>query len=416
MTRTQQLLVCVRAWRGFAQESRRNDPAAYTAEGILSPGTVAGGVVREALACEAADAQVYETTGAPLGEVAPSIAAERSVRLRLTYPPELFHRNVESLTAQERPRLCAPPDFYIVEGDYLRSDGQPPPDAVRDYLAAVGIWGVLCAVADHSTPADGPDRLVFFTQPKIVVAGSYAFDSIRGLARKAGSLDMLQLVSATPHGAEAKQIVKACLAKYLERTPETERLDALMGRWEQFVQSVEADYALFVSGFSMEQLKDEVQETASAMMARMSAALGSVETKLLAMPVSLAIVGSQMRPERAAWPGNLAVLAGVTMVFVFFVMALRVCHDDLAVAIGETRAMRKRLCDKAPMAVAVSASSGFGQVEARYSRDVRMLAVVAVVGVVCLVWTVVLYANADGPMIDFLVGGILQHVYGIQGQ
>ena len=233
-----------------------------------------------------------------------------------------FAFSLDDLLKGSQRRQCVPEKFYLAdvgflyEGDYVNA----PPE-VQSYIDAVTLVGLFSPpLADHLVPKGVP-KLIFFHGEKIELLLNYTQGDLAGLK---GVADFAKdFIHTDAHVEQKKTIVKSILLE-MKKEAEADKftIGLVFSRFDEFSRRVSSSYQLYVSEFSFQKIKAEVEKSKFEALAKINKVFSEIQNQLLAVPVALVVVCGQMEAGNGFSLKNLFIIAGslVFAVFMFFLI------------------------------------------------------------------------------------------------
>ena len=222
----------------------------------------------------------------------------------------IFASCLEDLISAPSRQARVPKEFYLSDIDYHYKGGENAPDRiVQYYLDTARFIQEIAKVADHSV-LKGKLKAIFLHGQKIELSLGYTVNDLRPLD---GCQDFYaEFVNAQIHKEQKSSIIKSVLIEML-KTNELDRLTlpCLLKRFSEFVERVNANYQLYVSEFSFEKIRDQVEKEKLDFMLKLNKVFSEIQNQLLAIPVALILIGSQTAPTESISLHN---------IFIFFSM------------------------------------------------------------------------------------------------
>ena len=231
------------------------------------------------------------------------------------------------------PRLLGVvPVFTVRELKYTHVSGEPP-QAILNYLAAVKLWGLLKAMADHTT--EGAAFFIKAFDAKIEIRPEYCADDLTPLP----GLDEFEadFVGSSHHNDQKRNSVRTTLLEMFKGKAVIKLSDVLC-RWSDLAGGVRSSYALFTADFSVERLRIEVEEQNLDDMLRLNKTISDIQNQLLALPAALILAGAGVKAGQ--WSVNVPIFVGMS-VFVWMLFQLirnqRFSVDAIEQEIGQRK-------------------------------------------------------------------------------
>lgn len=298
---------------------------------------------------------------------------EHNIQIRLQPPQKESEFFAPSLgVLLERPVFMwsAPETFYIADLDYLHEEeGRETPETVVRYLAVLSLIELLEPVCDYREKGASSRRDIYIGTEKVVLPIEYSIEDLEPLA----ALDELAgLLSTDPHKDQKLVMMKAVLVDLLARVPERERFNYIIKHFDEIRQKFINSYDLFVSEFSFEKIRDEIEERKLEFTIRLNKVFSEIQNKLLAIPVALILVGGQMEKTGSVTLKNFLILLGA---FVFSVLMQMLIHNQRQTLKSLKEEIDRQRDSLRHRYVAVSAKfeGAFDQLGDRYSDQELLL-------------------------------------------
>lgn len=233
---------------------------------------------------------------------------------------EFFSKSLDDLLEAPSRLLNPPSKFYIADEDVLyEGDSEQAPEYIRDYLDTALFSSTLLSLADHPISSGSP-RAIFLHGEKLELYLAYKREDIKRLMGLQEFIN--EFVSAEIHKDQKVTIIKSVLLEMLKNN-EIDRitLPCLLKRFSEFIERVNANYQLYVSEFSFEKIKAQVESEKFEFTLKLNRVFSEIQNQLLAVPVALVLVGSQMKVTNGFSMVNSTIWCG-SIVFGFFMSLL----------------------------------------------------------------------------------------------
>jgi hypothetical protein len=231
-----------------------------------------------------------------------------------------FAFSVDDLLQSSQRRQAIPAKFYLADINFLYDgDYANAPQMVRSYIDAVTLVQLLSPLADHVIKKGIP-KLIFFHGEKFELFLEYAKQDLEGL--KGIDIFAKEFISTLAHIDQKKTIVKSILLEMKkEAGAEDFNVGFVMLRFEEYARRVSSSYQLYVSEFSFQKIKAEVEKSKFEALAKINKVFSEIQNQLLAVPVALIIACGQMEAASGFSLKNFFVMAG-SLVFALFMFFL----------------------------------------------------------------------------------------------
>lgn len=225
----------------------------------------------------------------------------------------VFAADLADLLAPSR-RLSIPQNFYLEDIDYLYiGDTEAAPERIKQYFDTVKLASALCEVADYVLePAES--KAIFLQGKKLEISLAYNTDDLCAL----NGLDafIAEFIEADIHKDQKATIIKKVLLDMLSNNSINRlTLPCIIRRFEEFVDRIKADYELYVSEFSFEKIRAQVEEEKFDKVIKVNKVLSDIQNQLLAVPVALFFAATQMTTTGEITIKNTFILIGYVIFF-----------------------------------------------------------------------------------------------------
>lgn len=233
----------------------------------------------------------------------------------------LFALDMDDLLRAPSRLLSPPRRFYLADIDYLFTERETNvPELVKGYLDASLFASTLNDISDHSLPL--VPKAIFLQGEKLELSLSYSSSDLIKLE----GLDQFisDFVKAEIHKEQKATIIKGVLIEML-KSNEIDRLtlSCLIKRFPEFLDRVNANYQLYVSEFSFEKIKEQVESEKFEFTLKLNKVFSDIQNQLLAVPIALVLVSSQMKMANGLSLLNMSIWCGVLVFGVFMSLLIR---------------------------------------------------------------------------------------------
>lgn len=194
-----------------------------------------------------------------------------------------------------------PQNYYIYALDKLNTD-EIQGEELSKYIQIMKFAHQLQSTKsfDHrEISTEGQVSLLFLNPKKrFDLSLMYDFNSIEIDAEsiKKHTLSISNMFSDSLHFEDKKILFKATLTDFLYLRSEHQKLEYLINHLSEFCKKFGDNYELFISEFSFENEIERVHQERREFTSRLNDLLSGIQTKLLAVPLSFLVSGSQMKP------------------------------------------------------------------------------------------------------------------------
>jgi hypothetical protein len=244
------------------------------------------------------------------------------MELEFTLPSEtnaLFAIDMDDLLRAPSRLLTPPERFYLADIDHVfKQGGGDHPDKVKSYINVSLFASTLNDISDHSLPL--VPKAIFLQGEKLELSLSYSSGDLKILEGLNEFID--NFVKADIHKDQKATIIKGALIEML-KSSEIDQLtmSCLIRRFTEFIERVNANYQLYVSEFSFEKIKEMVETEKFEFTLKLNKVFSEIQNQLLAVPLALVLVSSQMKIVSGLSFLNVSIWCGV-LIFGFFMSLL----------------------------------------------------------------------------------------------
>ncbi|WP_346836722.1 hypothetical protein [Microbulbifer sp. SAOS-129_SWC] len=221
-----------------------------------------------------------------------------------------IYESLDDLISVSSNKIQIPERFYLIDTNF-RHPHDPPVGPVKHYFDLVKFLRMLKERADHVNGfAEEVDALVFLHKCRfdlqIVYASGDLTDSLDGISIVLGEL------CGEEHFEQKNSILKEVLIGMLADRQEDDRLSFLIGNFGEFSRRFNENYQFFVSEFSFDTVRIEYEEKKREYLIKLNDVFATAQTRMLGVPVSLAVSAFKMSPLVGAatfWTNTLLLLS-----------------------------------------------------------------------------------------------------------
>ncbi len=303
-------------------------------------------------------------------------------------------------------KLECPRRFYIAELNYYHDREaevvSDTPDLVTGYLDALQLISILKGLAEHEYFAsDGNQHLVFLKGRKVTLVLDYDDESLRPLGELAVFKE--HFIDSKQHQEQKNTIIKTALIEVLEQKLSSSmyRLSDILNQFDLFVQKVIQGYELYVSEFSFKKVRHEVEKEKLEFIFKLNKVFSDIQNQLLAVPLALVLVGSQMEIEDTFSTKNLFIIAGVLAFTVFMDLLIRNQMNSLDAIADEVAHQWDKIAHE-HKAIANRFDDIYRKIRKRLKHQKRLVRAVDAVVSLAFIGSLALWASTGGLLDPFL--------------
>lgn len=211
-------------------------------------------------------------------------------------PPHSYFRSVDKLLESPSRRSAIPATFYIHDLKYFYKGAidESTPLIISQYHQAVRLMNALKSLADDTRTFGSTESLIFLHQTKLEITNTYGPSDLSDIPGLGDFED--EFSTTATHQKQKRTIIKNVLFDVFGNDKEV-LFGSIIGRFSQIFEKAEASYQLYVSEFSFEKIKEEVEREKLEFTTKLNKVFSDIQNQLLAIPVALILIGGQMKPQ-----------------------------------------------------------------------------------------------------------------------
>lgn len=193
-----------------------------------------------------------------------------------------------------KPNLFSVPENFLIINENVIYPCENISGRLKHYLDVNSLIKLISEYADHSINLTDKiiEELVFLHKTRLEIPIIFTSESL------GEGLDGISVFSAlfedNAHNDQKTSILKEVLYSLLSNIPKLERLEYLFIHFGEFSKRFTENYHLFVSEFSFDEVRKEYEESKRDYFIKLNDIFSSVQTKMLGIPISLALASFKM--------------------------------------------------------------------------------------------------------------------------
>ncbi|MCL1127946.1 hypothetical protein [Shewanella surugensis] len=193
-----------------------------------------------------------------------------------------------------KPNLLYPPESFIILQEGIVFPSGSIEGKLKHFFDISSFLHLLNDNADHSTKVTSKviDELVFLHKSRLDIPIILTTDSLNEALDGYSIVD--SLFKDDSHKEQKISIFKEVMYGLLINIPVKDRLNYLLLNFGEFSKRFNENYQLFVSEFSFDDVRKEYEENKRDYLTKLNDIFSSVQTKMLGIPISLAIASFKM--------------------------------------------------------------------------------------------------------------------------
>jgi hypothetical protein len=297
---------------------------------------------------------------------------ERSRQIEISAPSS-FHLSLDDMLKASARRSEPQARFYLADIGYLYEAGdKKAPDEVRLYFEAAKLFKIFKSVADYVNEFGAYKSLVFLQKTKLELAPDYEVKDLKEIS----GLDYFDanFVQDDIHKEQKSTIIKTVL---FEKFSDSSRITVadVIAKFGAILDNIKSNYELYVSEFSFQKVKEEVEKDKLEFTSKLNKVFSDIHSQLLAVPVSIILVGGQMESASHWSLKNVLIWVGALVYAVLMDLLVSNQRNTLEVVKSEIEEQWELIRGR-HQSIAEKFSKSYGYLDDRYKHQRRLLLVV----------------------------------------
>ena len=312
-----------------------------------------------------------------------------------------FAENLDDVIKNHNFRYLKPNAFYLVEQDYLSGENKENAET-QAYFDALSLIRLIEEIADHTEKdSNKTSFVILFKNKKIEIPLNYEAADLKQLPELQ---DLKSKIENELHQQEKKTLLKKAIYDRVEKQPSDDALKLIIANFTSIYKQYEEDYNLYVSEFSFTNEREKLETDKQEYVLKLNKVLGDIQSKLLAIPVSLILVGGQMKSISNEETqvinfnqviANHIIFAGALIFTILLLALVGNQRHSLAAIRKEYHLRKKRLEQDLNPDLYQSIKDAFWQLERRYWTQNMLLLGVNLMALAGLILSIILLAYFD---------------------
>ncbi|TFW08106.1 hypothetical protein E4K72_08065 [Oxalobacteraceae bacterium OM1] len=326
----------------------------------------------------------------------------QTVRLFIDSPRTglgLLATDLAGLLGIRKARIEEPRRYFLARERFNKADAIVPDNVIRyrRVLAFIGLLKESAAYLDESKA-----ELIYIADGKFEISLTYSVDDLM----KADTACIDRLIASIENDTHKEQrlsILGTAAVEIAQSFPPNERFPNLLAHLPQLYERFSDGYRLFVSSFSYEKVKDELEAAKVEYTGKIHKVFTDIQNQVLGIPVATVIVATQMKAASQVgyefWV-NTGVLLGC---YVFAVLMGLLIYNQIntLVVLEQEIARQKNQFEKDHKDILQRLSSVFATLDSRLRSQRYILVFVAFILGTGLALSTVAYLSITKPAKDW---------------
>ena len=198
-------------------------------------------------------------------------------------------------------------------------------------------------MADYEIKTGGNVDLVFLGKEKLIIKSDY-FE--KDLCYLEGLDDFRKEFVDSPIHLEQKRSILKLIINEMFFAQKSISLAHVMARFSEFVERVKNSYRLYISEFSFEKIRAEVEKQKTEFTSRLNKVFSDIQNQILAIPVALILAGGQMERTGVLEISNLLIWFGALIFGVLTWMLIKNQKSTLNAVKNEYAEQKRKIKDQ----------------------------------------------------------------------
>ncbi|MDT0618317.1 hypothetical protein RM531_07500 [Salinisphaera sp. P385] len=328
---------------------------------------------------QAEDEDRSEELGLAILSAPEDVQIGAAVNIRL-FPPRStpVYRNLEVFLGNGARLLSPIGEFYIVDLDWFSEDPGPPAEGEN----LKPLHSVLQQLCDSATLVDkDKTRLLFADSAGLVDLPINISPTDLNAITPESSDAFVEFCADSLHRKHRLEAVAKVVIRQTRGISANNRIHHVFRNLDVILSDAKSQHAVFLSAFSYEKVRDEVEALKVEYTSRIHKVLSSIQGQLLGIPAATVVVATQMKKADvmgAVFITNAAVLLGA-FIFGIFLILLLVNQGHTLEVIKTEVARQKGQLKSELLEVADGFEAAFLMLERRINHQRLILWIVGVV-------------------------------------
>jgi len=202
-----------------------------------------------------------------------------------------FAKDLDDLLRCARYKLNEPKLYYIADKDFYNIENKHC-ESIEEYRNTIILIKIIKDIAaDHFENNSEIAKAIILCKSKIIIPIKY---QVSDLILLDGIDELLTELSIAPQLNHKIEIFKNTLCETLINIPMEERFLYITKHFEDIRQRYEDNFNLFMSDFSFDKIKQEVEERKIEYVNKLNDIVSDIQNKILGIPISLLLVSTQI--------------------------------------------------------------------------------------------------------------------------
>lgn len=234
----------------------------------------------------------------------------------------VFAKDMAELLSAYSRQITPPVEFYVADIGYHHKKSSPVTEPkIQAYFDTAKFLQELDKISDlQSSPSRR--KITFLHGEKLEISTEYTVEDLACLTDS--DTFYRDFVDSDIHKTQKSSIIKSVLIEML-KSNEIDRLTfpCLLKRFREFTDRVNSNYQLYVTEFSFEKIKSQVESEKLDFTLKINKVFSDIQNQLLAIPLALVLIGSQIEPETSITAKNTALFLGAVIFSLLMSLLLR---------------------------------------------------------------------------------------------
>ena len=228
-----------------------------------------------------------------------------------------FAKDLDDLLSVKKFKTKEPSVYYLADKDYYNIKSEPDKSTIK-YLSVIKLISIIQSISDHNEINGDKTKSIILTKGKLVIPINY---TVNDLCKFKYIEEISIELRSPPHVENKVEIFKNTLYESLINVPTDERFYYLLKAFDSLYERYKDNLNLFMSEFSFDRVQEEISERKVEYIHKLNKVISDIQNKILAIPIALLLISTQMSQSEKDCLKNLVILIG-SYVFVLLMYFL----------------------------------------------------------------------------------------------
>lgn len=314
----------------------------------------------------------------------------------------IYTDNLDNVIRYQKFAWKKPKELVLDSLNYNSLKTDPVPDIVEAYYLIIDLINLLISPnAGNHFNEEHTDLHVYILGPnkKLQMKVDYEEKELNPLEIKK-AVSKLNTILEEPAYIETKYtLLRTTLIDFLMPTSQDQRFRHLLQNISELVTQFSQNYELFLSEFRFENEREKIEQTKREYILSLNKAFDDIQNKILAIPASLLLVGSQMKfpaqIDNKTFISNTLILFGSLLFSWIMILMTRNQKNTIDAIKKDSKLRQRRIKRQLSNELYTDLNNAFSDIRDRYKKQKFRLQIVNGLVVFGFLITLVLYNHSQ---------------------